>query len=71
VVHLGRPPAEAEDVLDAAERLAQAARQMRSRAAMADPATGEAVPVEQASVADRPAKPPPAAAGAGRRLASS
>jgi GGDEF domain-containing protein len=48
IVHLGRVPAEAEDVLAEAQRLADAARAMRSRAAMADPLTGEAVAAEQA-----------------------
>ena len=48
VVHLGRRPEEAEDVLDAAQRLAEAARQMRSRVALADPLTGEPVPAEEA-----------------------
>lgn len=50
VVHLGRQPAEAEDVLDAAQRLAEAARAMRSRVAVADPRTGEAVPAEEATL---------------------
>ena len=50
VVHLGRRPAEAEDVLDAAQRLAEAARCMRSRVAIADPHTGEPVPAEEASL---------------------
>jgi hypothetical protein len=48
IVHLGRVPAEAEDVLAEAQRLADAARAMRSRAAVADPLTGEAVAAEQA-----------------------
>lgn len=53
VVHLGRRPAEAEDVLDAAERLAEAARGYRSRAALADPLTGEPIPAEQARLEPR------------------
>lgn len=48
VVHLGRRPAEAEDVLDEAQRLAEAARGMRSRAAVADPVSGAPVAAEQA-----------------------
>lgn len=47
VVHLDRRPAEPEDVLDAVQQLADAARPMRSRAALADPQTGEPVPAEQ------------------------
>lgn len=46
LVHLRPRHAEVEDVLDEAQRLAEAARQMRSRAAIADPATGEFLPVE-------------------------
>ncbi|MBC5784513.1 diguanylate cyclase [Ramlibacter sp. USB13] len=57
VVHLRRRPLEVEDVLDEAQRLAEAARQMRSRAALADPQTGEPVPAEQASFHGRPARP--------------
>ena len=48
IVHLGRRPAEAEDILDEAQRLADAARAMRSRAAVTDPLTGEAVAAEEA-----------------------
>jgi hypothetical protein len=48
IVHLGRVPAEAEDILDEAQRLADAARAMRSRAAVTDPLTGEAVAAEEA-----------------------
>jgi GGDEF domain-containing protein len=48
LVHLGRRPAEVEDLLDDAQRLAEAARSMRSRAAAADPLTGEMVPIELA-----------------------
>lgn len=47
IVHLRPRHAEVEDVLDAAQRLAEAARAMRFRAAISDPATGEPVPVEQ------------------------
>jgi GGDEF domain-containing protein len=53
VVLLGRRDAEAEDVLDEAQRLAEAARAMRTRAATADPATGAAVPIEEAQLERR------------------
>jgi len=64
VVHLGRRAEEAEDVLDAAQRLAEAARHMRSRVALADPLTGEAVPAEEAQF--RPAQAPPLLRGVTR-----
>jgi GGDEF domain-containing protein len=48
---------EAEDVLDAAERLAQAARAMPSRAAITDPLTGEPAAVEQARIESRKKRP--------------
>jgi GGDEF domain-containing protein len=48
IVPLRPRHAEVEDVLDDAQRLAAAARQMRSRAAIADPATGMALPLEEA-----------------------
>ena len=48
VVLLGRRNTEPEDVLDDAQRLAEAARAMRTRAATADPGTGAAVPIEEA-----------------------
>src|SRR4051812_22385027 len=71
VVLLGRQPAEAEDVLDEVQRLAEAARGMASGAALADPLTGEALPAEQAPLASRPWRPPlPNAARAHRRSAS-
>lgn len=69
VVHLGRRPAEAEDVLEAAERLAEAARGFRSRAALADPHTGEPVPAEQARFEARPPHRGPRGVAA-RRAAS-
>ena len=50
VVHLPPRHPEAEDVLDDAQRLAEAARAMPSRAATADPLTGRTVPVEQAQL---------------------
>ncbi|HWI78522.1 MAG TPA: diguanylate cyclase [Ramlibacter sp.] len=53
VVHLSRGRAAVEDVLHEAQRMAQAARGMRSRAAILDPATGRIVPVEQAELGRR------------------
>lgn len=53
VVHLSRHTAAVEDILHDAERMAQAARGMRSRAAVLDPASGEVVPVEQADLGPR------------------
>lgn len=51
IVHLQPRHAEVEDVLADAQRLAEAARAMRSRAAIADPAGGLPIPVEQARFA--------------------
>jgi GGDEF domain-containing protein len=53
VVHLSREPAPVEDILHEAQRMAEAARGMRSRAAMLDPTTGQVVPVEQADLGPR------------------
>ena len=53
VVHLGREAMPVEDLLHEAQRLAEAARAMPSRAAMRDPATGETVPVEHAQLGQR------------------
>jgi GGDEF domain-containing protein len=53
VVHLSREPAPVEDILHDAQRMAEAARGMRSRAAMLDPTTGQVVPVEQANLGPR------------------
>lgn len=53
VVHLPRGNVEVEDALDAVQRLATAARTMRSRAAMLDPASGIVVPVELAQLRPR------------------
>lgn len=53
LVHLLPGPAAVEDVLDDAQQMAEAARNMRSRAAIRDPATGRAVPVEQADLGKR------------------
>ena len=53
VVHLERSHSQVEDILHDAQRMAQAARAMRSRAAILDPATGEVVPVEHANLGPR------------------
>ena len=53
VVYLGREAAPVEDLLHEAQRLAEAARTMPSRAAMRDPVTGETVPVEHAQLGPR------------------
>jgi len=57
IVHLGRNPVEVEDMLDQAQCMAQAARTMRSRTAMRDPASGEVVPVEHARLGPGRRKP--------------
>lgn len=59
IVHLGRRPAEAEDALDEAQRLAEAARGMRSRAALADPASGAPLPAEEAQFGRGPPRRAP------------
>jgi GGDEF domain-containing protein len=61
VVHLAPQHAEVEDVLADAQRLAEAARQTRSRTAMADPATGQVLAVELATFARPPPAPRPGA----------
>ena len=48
IVYLPALHPEVEDVLDDAQRLAEAARTMRSRAATVDPTTGRPVPIEEA-----------------------
>ncbi|MBX3654301.1 MAG: diguanylate cyclase [Ramlibacter sp.] len=53
VVHLSRQHAAVEDILHDAQRMAEAARHMRSRAAMLDPQTSEVVPVERAQLGPR------------------
>ena len=53
VVHLPPGDVEVEDILHDAQRMAEAARSMRSRAAMLDPQTGELVPVEHANLGPR------------------
>jgi GGDEF domain-containing protein len=53
VVHLSRESAAVEDILDDAQRMALAARGMRSRAAIFDPSTGHIIPVEQAQLGPR------------------
>jgi GGDEF domain-containing protein len=53
VVHLERSQAPVEDILHDAQRMAQAARGMQSRAAILDARTGEVVPVEEANLGPR------------------
>jgi GGDEF domain-containing protein len=53
VVLLGKDAGAVEDLLHEAQQLAEAARQLPSRAAMRDPATGAAVPVEHARLGPR------------------
>ena len=53
VVHLSASQGEVEDILHEAQGLAEAARAMRSRAAILDPATGEITPVEKANLGPR------------------
>jgi GGDEF domain-containing protein len=53
VVHLSGEPAAVEDILYDAQRMAEAARGMRSRTAMLDPTTGDVVPVEHANLGPR------------------
>ena len=67
VVQLQPGRGEAEDVLDTAQQLAVAARGMASRAAIADPLTGQPAAVEQARIEPRkrrlflrPSRPAPA-----------
>jgi GGDEF domain-containing protein len=60
ILHLPVQHGEVEDVLDDVQRLAVAARQLRSRAATQDAATGEAVALEEAALGRRPQRPPSA-----------
>ena len=53
VVHLTGSAESVEDILHDAQRMAEAARVMRSRAAILDPDSGEVVPVEQANLGPR------------------
>lgn len=53
VVHISSAADAVEDILHDAQRLAEAARTMASRAAIMDPASGEVVPVEQANLGPR------------------
>jgi GGDEF domain-containing protein len=53
VVHLSQADAAVEDILHEAQRMAEAARGMRSRAAILDPSSGEVVPVEHANLGPR------------------
>lgn len=55
VVHMGRGHVEVDDLLHEAQHLAEAARAMPSRAAIRDPATGDAVAVELARLGPRKA----------------
>jgi hypothetical protein len=56
VVLLGRRSPEVEDVLDEAQRLAEAARRMRTRAATFDLLTGATVAIEEAQLRVPPAR---------------
>lgn len=74
-VHLGPRAGEVEDVLDEVQRLAEAGRGLRSRAATVDPLTGTPVAVEEARfpqrpTARRPAPLPPRSVAALHRPAS-
>jgi GGDEF domain-containing protein len=53
VVHLSARQAPVEDILHDAQRMAEAAREMPSRAATMDLLTGEVVPVEEANLGPR------------------
>ncbi|HVZ44633.1 MAG TPA: diguanylate cyclase [Ramlibacter sp.] len=53
IVHLSTRPAAVEDILHDAERMAEAARRMPSRAAIMDRRTGQPVPVEAAPLGPR------------------
>lgn len=53
VVHIASAEDAVEDILHDAQRLAEAARGMRSRAAILDPHSGEVVPVEEANLGPR------------------
>jgi GGDEF domain-containing protein len=75
VLHLSARHPEVEDVLDDVQRLAEAARGMRSRAASTDSVSGEIVPIEQARLgvqrhALRPARTGRFEAGAALRRAA-
>lgn len=65
VVHLRKDDANVDTILHNAERMAQAARSMLSRAAILDPVTGEITPIENANLGPRHVavrKPPPLSA---------
>jgi len=53
VVHLSAVQVPVEDILHDAQRIAEAARGMRSRAAIMDPSSGQVVPVEAANLGPR------------------
>ncbi|HEY0826309.1 MAG TPA: diguanylate cyclase [Ramlibacter sp.] len=57
LVHLGRQQREVEDVLHDVQRLAEAARRMRTRTATADPLTGAVVALEEAQFEGRRPRP--------------
>jgi hypothetical protein len=71
VLHLPVQHGEVEDVLDDVQRLAVAARQMRSRAATQHPVSGEAVALEESTGYRRPPRgqPPARAAPVGQHSA--
>ena len=58
IVHLSRPAAAVEDILDEAQRMAVAARPMRSRAAVRDPRTGQPTAIEEAQLGPRRRRAP-------------
>ncbi|MDB5956774.1 hypothetical protein [Ramlibacter sp.] len=64
VLHLAVQHGEVEDVLDDVQRLAVAAREMRSRAATQDPLSGAAVPLEATTWDSRSSRPQPPARAA-------
>jgi len=65
VVHLSRPAAAVDDILDDAQRMATAARSMRWRAAIRDLHSGRAVPIEEAHLGARGRRQQPALRPAG------
>jgi hypothetical protein len=64
VVHLQTAGPEVEDILAEAQQLAEAARRMRSRAAIYDPCCRQVVPLEEASLEPPPTRRPTAPAPA-------
>jgi hypothetical protein len=53
VVHLRKDDADVDDILHDAQRMALAARAMRSRAAILDPTSGKVTPIENANLGVR------------------